>query len=748
MGIRLPTCDAQTFHRRVQECLPKDLLTALGPLIDSIGKLSEEITVVDRAVQDLISVRYPKAKVLQQVAGVGPLISLTFVLTIGDPARFKKSREVGPYLGLVPRQRQSGDYFPELRISKTGDNYLRSLLVSGAHYILGHRGPDTDLRRWGLQRAQGGKSAKKRADQTQGGGATGESTLVTKPVDTTKEAKRGGVFHDRVNREPGHFDGQAQGQVQLNFFNSLAYEALVRNKAGHLERSTFSDVEPQLAQSWEFNGDGTQLTFKLRQGVKWQNRPPVNGRAFEAEDVVQSWNRYIGLVSNDRASMANSLNPAAPIVSVTAPDSRTVVVKLSEPTSYLLQRYASMVTGELGSIYPSEADGGFDPKQDQIGTGGYMLDKFEPSIRLEYTRNPDYWDENAAYPDRIQIPVVPEYATGLAQFRAGAIYAYQVLAEDQITTKKDLPQINLYPLAPRATNPLFQMRFGWQPIEGNKSPFLDIRVRQALALSLERDNYIDAFFNVSRFEAEGIPVETYYDTSMSHNSWTLDPRDEKTFGEDAKYYTHDPAEAKKLFDAAQSAYGSNFPAIPSAHVDIFGGAYSQGTEAMDNFARSLGFTIDAKTIVYNKDYLPLYVTRRGQFEGILYGIGATPSPDVTDFYVWKYYSKSGETSGALGNGGPDGSLGDGSGDPTADSMIENARHELDSKKRQQIIADLQRYLAKQQYAVSPPGVADGFVMAWPAVSNYNVWQDDSRTVSFAIPSLMSYWLDNTKAPLA
>jgi transposase len=77
--------------------------------------------------------------------------------------RFKKSRELGPYLGLVPRQRESGNSAPELRISKVGDAYLRQLLVNGAHYILGYRGPDSDLRRWGLQRTLGGKNAKKRA---------------------------------------------------------------------------------------------------------------------------------------------------------------------------------------------------------------------------------------------------------------------------------------------------------------------------------------------------------------------------------------------------------------------------------------------------------------------------------------------------------------------------------------------------------------------------------------------------------
>lgn len=111
----------------------------------------------------MIDTRYPEARVLQQVAGVGPLISLTFILTIGDPSRFKKSREIGPYLGLVPLQRESGTSSPQLRISKTGDSYLRQMLVSGAHYILGYRGPDCDLRRWGLRRASGGKNAKKRA---------------------------------------------------------------------------------------------------------------------------------------------------------------------------------------------------------------------------------------------------------------------------------------------------------------------------------------------------------------------------------------------------------------------------------------------------------------------------------------------------------------------------------------------------------------------------------------------------------
>ena len=163
-GARLPACDAYMFHKKVAGAIPEALAAALAPLLETIADLTARIDGMDKKIEGLIRERYPEAQFLQQVPGVGPLISLTFVLSIGDPSRFRKSRQVGPYLGLVPRQRESGEYSPQLRISKTGNAYLRQLLVNGAQYMLGFRGADTDLRRWGLMRAEtGGKSGKKRA---------------------------------------------------------------------------------------------------------------------------------------------------------------------------------------------------------------------------------------------------------------------------------------------------------------------------------------------------------------------------------------------------------------------------------------------------------------------------------------------------------------------------------------------------------------------------------------------------------
>jgi len=117
----------------------------------------------DRRVEELAK-KYGHTKLLRQVKGVGALTSLAYVLTLEKPERFPKSRDVGPYVGLVPKQEDSGESQPQLGISKAGDTMVRKLLVGSAHYILGPFGPDTDLRRYGLRLCErGGKNAKKRA---------------------------------------------------------------------------------------------------------------------------------------------------------------------------------------------------------------------------------------------------------------------------------------------------------------------------------------------------------------------------------------------------------------------------------------------------------------------------------------------------------------------------------------------------------------------------------------------------------
>ena len=164
VGGRLPACSTPSFAQRVAGELPAILRPALEPVLATIRHLSGQIRHYDRTLATIAHERYPETARLRQVKGVGPLTALCYVLTLEDPHRFRRSRAVAAYLGLCPRQWESGERQPQLRITKAGDGMARRLLVSAAQYILGPFGPDTALRRWGLGLgARGGRFPKHRA---------------------------------------------------------------------------------------------------------------------------------------------------------------------------------------------------------------------------------------------------------------------------------------------------------------------------------------------------------------------------------------------------------------------------------------------------------------------------------------------------------------------------------------------------------------------------------------------------------
>jgi len=123
-GARLPKCPAVSFHKRASEHIPEALMAALGPILETIGSLTQRIRDYERELETISREHYPETDLLRQLEGVGPLTALTFVLTVEDPFRFEKSRSVGAYLGLVPASDQSGDSDPQRRISKEGDEML------------------------------------------------------------------------------------------------------------------------------------------------------------------------------------------------------------------------------------------------------------------------------------------------------------------------------------------------------------------------------------------------------------------------------------------------------------------------------------------------------------------------------------------------------------------------------------------------------------------------------------------------
>ncbi|MGW8180636.1 MAG: IS110 family transposase [bacterium] len=163
LGVRLPKCTATSFHRGAVSFIPEEMLSSLEPVLRQLDGIEGGIRDCDLRIKEMAS-EIEGVEILTSASGVGNLTAVTYVLTLGDPSRFRRSREVGSYVGLRPKRDQSGEVDKQLRVTRAGDKYLRSLLVGSAQYILGPFGPDSALRDWGLGLAErGGKAAKKRA---------------------------------------------------------------------------------------------------------------------------------------------------------------------------------------------------------------------------------------------------------------------------------------------------------------------------------------------------------------------------------------------------------------------------------------------------------------------------------------------------------------------------------------------------------------------------------------------------------
>lgn len=167
LGLRVAPCSAPALPRRVREALAGHhgaLLAGIEPVLSCVAAMNASIAELDRQVERLGTEKYPVVQRLRQIPGVGPVTSLAFVLAVEDPGRIGATRDIGAYFGIVPRRDQSGNSDKALGISKTGNTYVRTLLVQCAQHILGPHGPESDLRSFGLKLAErGGKAAKRKA---------------------------------------------------------------------------------------------------------------------------------------------------------------------------------------------------------------------------------------------------------------------------------------------------------------------------------------------------------------------------------------------------------------------------------------------------------------------------------------------------------------------------------------------------------------------------------------------------------
>ena len=569
-----------------------------------------------------------------------------------------------------------------------------------------------------------------------GGAASGQpatkSGLVTSPSDTTKQAKRGGVFKSSLAAEVTALDPHFQTGSALSTIVPLAVGRLTILKAGYQQEAT-GEFIGDLAQSWEFSPDRLQLTFKLRPDAAFAPVPPVNGRLMDAQDIIYSWNRF-AKVGAARSDYANAVNPNAPIVSLTAPDSATIVMKLAAPDVTIPALLSAPQSGRF-NILPRESDGGYDPRRTLIGTGPFYMSENTPSVRYVFKRNPGYWDKSFPLMDGIEYPFLPEYATASSQFRTGGLYTYALRQEDVLQIKQDTPDLLLYQ-TPVTSGGGVNGRFGYRV--DDKNVFQDQRVRQAYSMSIDRDLFLDVVYNITKFKQQGLAPETRWNSATladEYKGWWLDPQG-KDFGPNAMYYKHDPAEAKKLLAAAGHANG--IEAISNFAPAGYDSSYPTKIETLEGMAGDAGFSFKKNLVEYAADFQPHYRDSHGDFDGVAYEGGLlTLNTDAVGRLAGIFYSGSGTFIGAR----PDGAAASVNGDPYVDDQIKKARLEPDDEKRRQLMLDLQRYLGKTQYVLRDVGAASAFQLYWPAVKNVGVYYNEVRPLS-------NNWLDAAQKPLA
>src|SRR2546427_1195575 len=264
-------------------------------------------------------------------------------------------------------------------------------------------------RRQFVRLAAVGVGAPARLAGPRGPGAAAASRYPDWLPASTKPPKRGGVMTRASAWDPPVIDPRHTQSVGLFQFAGLTSNRLVRYPFAD-EASGPADLalKGDLAESWQGSADFRVWTFKLRQGVKWQNLAPVNGREFVAADVKYCFEQY--------AKEGVQAFTFQEIEGIETPDKYTVRVHLKTPNTLFAQNVAEPVA-VLFAREVLEEDG--DLKKRLIGTGPYTLKEHTRKVRIVLQRNPDYYDKGRPYVDEYVILSTPDAATRQAAFRTG-----------------------------------------------------------------------------------------------------------------------------------------------------------------------------------------------------------------------------------------------------------------------------------------------------------------------------------------
>ena len=497
------------------------------------------------------------------------------------------------------------------------------------------------------------------------GGAT-SSSLISTPTDSTAQAKAGGALRHFALGDPSHFDPLLSANADVvNFVAPFAYQRLLKWVLGKYPDVAEGEAEGQAATSFEVAPDRLSITFKLRPNMTWDEEAPTSGRAMNADDVLFSWKKFgeLNQLAGNLVYNAESA-PNAPVESIEAPDSETIVFNLRQPDSRMIPYLAAY---DYFNIMPTESESAFDPRQVVRGNGPWRMKQFEPSVRLEWERNPNYYVENRPFPDTLEMPIIPDYAQRLAQFKTGSIYTTVVEPEDVVQMKKDAPGVQVMVGDQFLTGGNGYVTYGL----ADGTPWHDIRLRQALSMAIDRESYADAIDNRDAFEKEGLDLPIAFN-SIVYAGWPgafLDPQSSE-FGDAAKYLQYNPEEAKKLVTAAGYPDGIEFDWVYS--TERYGALYLKQVDVLAGMFPESGLIAKHLAITYNEYQEKYAEDTYWNFDGVVHRAGRG-WPSLPSMFAAFMLPNGTHYHGALPEGGGSAA----GGDPALTDMIAKIIQEFD-----------------------------------------------------------------------
>jgi peptide/nickel transport system substrate-binding protein len=521
-----------------------------------------------------------------------------------------------------------------------------------------------------------------RRELLQAGGALGLAASLPAAMPdgaAAQRAKRGGVFRLTFQIDPLGFDPHQTISFATMVPLSFAYSRLVKVKAGPGVRPMTYPIEPDLAESWIQPNDTTYV-FKLKKGVRWHPKPPVDGRELTAADVKYTYERFLSLKGNPNRPTLEFVDR------IEAPDKYTVKFTLSEPNAWFLDLLASTSTWIIARECV-EKFGDLRKVESVVGTGPWMLERWEPNVKLEYVRNPNYFVSGLPYADGVEVIIDKDPSSRLAAWLSGQTdfgpeYQHVVRRLD-------------FPLAGQRKPGLQTAEYVWfaSALTGFKlgtPPFGDIRVRRALSRAM---SLTEIFASLALSQGHWAPNPA---VPAAHTEWSI-PIDQLG-PEGRKLYEHSTAEARRLL--AEAGLPNGFKTIVETPGTGYGPDFLDSAQIIVKNWKAAGIDAELKLKEYGAF---ISSTIFGKFDQMFYGVrGFWTDPEA---YFYRPYMP-GQAQNVMGVN-----------DPKLTEMIKLQRRTFELGQRRQIVFDIQRYLAEQ--ALFGANASTRIISAWDAhVRNY------------------------------